>query len=473
MADTLSVALLLAQTSSPSIHDRAHTLIRSSLTTIARLETQIADLHALIAREHQLIAALQLVVAPVRSLPRAVLSRVFRHALPLPSIQAVLVLSHVCSSWRRAALQTPEIWVRLLPIAIQPDATRLFLQRSAPLPIPVSLGAGYDSMALAPLLDSLFAVPGRWRALTLTTKLLSTLAQIPSGALHSLEGIELRGLGASMPFTKDIFLTAPLLHRATFWQVSDTASFPLPWTQLTQLALVHDSPQVCLDVVLRCTNLHSATLRMSGWSSLPQSEPEPTTLPFLSSLEIHIANTSSSAHFTPFLQHLTLPLLTSLNLFGEYHSGVITWSPLPFTLFQLRAPLIAHLQIDHCALTSEDLQSTLFHAPALTRLEIYNCSNCIDDGVLAALRYTPFDHAPLVPRLEVLWLASQRCDFDESVLREMVESRWWADEELPPGPMVVRLKDVRYTSSRKFSRKFDKRMQVYKMEGLKFEVLVT
>jgi hypothetical protein len=216
---------------------------------------------------------------------------------------------------------------------------------------------------------------------------------------------------------------------------------------------------------------------MSGWpESVSFAETDTVTLQHLKSLEIHISNTSSDEHFTPFLQRLNLPSLTALKMYGEYHSGVITWSTLAFTLFQIRSPLIAHLQIDHCALTSEDLQAVVHHAPNMTHLEIYNCSNCIDDAFLAGMRYSPFDPAPLAPKLEVLWLSSLRCDFEESSLKDLVESRWWTEEEclaMPAPPAVARLKNVRYTSSRKFSKKFDKRMQVYKAEGLEFSTSVS
>ncbi|KAJ6541824.1 hypothetical protein B0H19DRAFT_1174819 [Mycena capillaripes] len=499
MAETLSTALLLAHSAATGVKERAQELILESRANIIRFESQIKQLERLRAREYNIIAALQLITAPVRTLPSALLGRIFIHALYAgnhrdgwadASIKDILVLAQVCSHWRQAALNTPQLWIRLLPVFHEKRpgepllaATKIFLERSAPLPFPVSLGSGYDASAganLVPLMDTLFAVPHRWFSLTLSTKLLATLAQLPAGALTALETLDLRSTSpvgreqSELHPNVNVFLQAPRLRRVTLWHVKNTE---MPWSQLTTLALAEESPRACLDVIVRCSNLVSATLRMSGW---PESvffvETDTVTLEYLKSLEIHISNTSSDEHFTPFLQRLNLPSLTALKMYGEYHSGVITWSTLAFTLFQIRSPLIEHLQIDHCALTSEDLQAVVHHAPSMTHLEIYNCSNCIDDGFLAGLRYAPFDPAPLAPKLEVLWLSSLRCDFDESSLRDMVESRWWTEEELlamPSPPAVARLKNVQYTSSRKFSKKFDKRMQVYRAEGLEFSTLVS
>ncbi|KAJ7146297.1 hypothetical protein C8R44DRAFT_11501 [Mycena epipterygia] len=491
MAETLSTALLLAHSATTGVKERAQELIAESRANIVRLESQIHDLERLRTREYSIIAALRLITAPVRTLPSELLGRIFIFALDAGnnregiSVKDVLVLSQVCGHWRRAALDTPQLWARRLPIScadrpgeVSVAATKLFLERSATLPVPISLDSGTGAN-VAPLMDTLFSVPQRWLALTLSTKSLAALAQIPAGALTALETLDLRNTAgeAEIHPTVNAFLLAPRLRRVTLFHVNNSDTFPMPWSQLTNLALADESPRVCLDVLVRCTNLVSATLRMSGWpESVSLADTETVTLEHLKNLEIHISNTSSDEHFTAFLQRLNLPALTSLKMYGEYHSGVITWSAMAFTLFQIRSPLIEHLQIDHCALTSEDLQAVVHHAPSLTNLEIYNCSNCIDDAFLAGLRYAPFDPAPLVPKLEVLWLSSLRCDFEESSLKDMVESRWWTEDELlamPSPPAVARLRNVEYTSSRKFSKKFEKRMQVYRAEGLEFRTLVS
>ncbi|KAJ7492101.1 hypothetical protein FB451DRAFT_516473 [Mycena latifolia] len=499
MAETLSTALLLAQSAAAGVKERAQELIAESRANIVRLESQIKDLERLRAREYSIIAALQLITAPVRILPSELLGNIFTLTLDAKndgdgwagtSIKDVLVLSQVCTHWRQAALNTPQLWARLLPIFSEKrpgeallTATKVFLERSAPLPVPVSLGSGYDAGASShlSLMDALFAVPHRWLALTLSTRSLAALAQIAAGTLSALETLDLRSTinGGETEFhsSVNIFMSAPHLRRVTLWHVKNVDGFPMPWSQLTNLALADESPKACLDIILGCTNLVSATLRMSGWpESVSLTDADIVTLEHLTSLEIHISNTSSDEHFTPFLQRLNLPSLTSLKMYGEYHSGVITWSAMAFTLFQLRSPLIERLQIDHCALTSEDLQAVVHHAPNLTHLEVYNCSNCIDDAFLEVLRYSQFDPVPFAPKLEVLWLSSLRCDFEESTLKDMIESRWWTEDELlamPSPPAVARLKNVEYTSSRKFSKKFEKRMQVYRAEGLEFHTVVS
>ncbi|KAJ7110357.1 hypothetical protein C8R43DRAFT_165574 [Mycena crocata] len=489
MAEILTAALLLAHSATSDGRDRARELITESRANIARLEAQIKDFERLRAREYSILTALQSIAAPARDLPVELLRNIFLFTLDAgnnfggSSIKDVLALSQVCCQWRQAALNVPLLWSTRLPILSQKSpgealaATKVILERSAPIPVPVFLGLGDDAV---PLMDTLFAVPHRWLALTLSTKLLPTLAQIPEGALTALEALELRGTigGETEPQPNVVvFMLAPRLRHVTLWHANTAVSFSLPWSQLTTLALADESPQICLDIIVLCSNLVSATLRMSGWQhSVSLLEPDTVTLQYLTNLEIHISNTSSDEHFAPFLQRLDLPSLTALKMYGEYHSGVITWSATAFTLFQKRSPLIEHLQIDHCALTSEDLQTVVRHSPSLIHLDVFNCSNCIDDAFLASMLYSGPELPPFAPQLEVLWLSSLRCDFEESSLEDMVESRWWTQEEyllMPSPPIVPRLKDVQYTSSRRFSKKFEKRMQVYRTEGLQFRTVVS
>ncbi|KAF7347373.1 hypothetical protein MVEN_01493100 [Mycena venus] len=460
MAEILSTALLLAQSAAKGFKERAQELILESQANIAHLEAQIEDLKHLRAREYSIIAALRLIIAPVRTLPSAVLGNIFIRALNAGnhrdgwtgSIRDVLVLT-----------QAP---------------AHIFREKGRGASVGSHENLFWNGPNLGSLMDALFGVPERWLSLTLSTKLLASLAQIPAGALTALETLDLRSTGGESGLHPNVnaFRLAPRLRRVTLWHVKNAETF-MPWSQLTTIALAEESPRVCLDVIVRCSSLVSATLHMSGWpESVSFGETDTVTLEHLKSLEIHISNTSSEEHFTPFLQRLNLPSLTSLKMYGEYHSGVITWSQLAFTLFQIRSPLIQHLQIDHCALTSEDLQAVIHHVPNLSRLEVHNCSNCIDDAFLAALRYSPFDPAPFAPKLEVLWLSSLRCDFEETSLKDLVESRWWTEEELlamSSPPAIARLKNVQYTSSRKFSRKFEKRIQVYRAEGLEFSTLVS
>ncbi|KAJ6611464.1 hypothetical protein B0H10DRAFT_361772 [Mycena sp. CBHHK59/15] len=272
-------------------------------------------------------------------------------------------------------------------------------------------------------------------------------------------------------------MLTPRLRGVTLWHVKNADSFHMPWSQLTNLALADESPRVCLEILVRCTNIISATLHTAGWpDSVLPVEAGTVTLAQLKSLEIHISNTSSDEHFTPFFQRLNLPSLTSLKMYGEYHSGIITWSATAFSIFQMRSPHIEQLEIDHCALTSEDLQAVLLRTPLLTQLEVYNCSNCIDDAFLEALRYSESDPVHLASMLEVLWLSSSRCDFEESSLKGMIDSRWWTDDErlaMSSPPAIARLKSVKYTSSRKFSKKFEKKVQGYRAAGLDISIVAS
>ncbi|KAJ6623154.1 hypothetical protein B0H10DRAFT_2011453 [Mycena sp. CBHHK59/15] len=383
---------------------------------IARIDSQIRDLVRLRDRERGIIASLRLFICPIRTLPCELLTDIFR---------LILALCQVCAYWRKVAQTDPRLWAHLeLPILIPKKgemilaATEMFMERSAPLPIPVSLRLNSPTASVVDLqlAARMLGVAHRWRTFTFSGSPLDGLkflSQIPSTALKQLERLDLRLCGRGMDYYHStqsnitVFLSAPRL------------------CSLTHLALRDDSTQVCFDVLVRCPNIVSATLKSLGWPKpafAAAANVEPVILAHLTFLDIYMELGETGEHFTPFFRRLQLPVLRTLALSVYDNNDLLQWSERYFSLFQTHSPLIEHLTIEF---------SALHHAPALTHLE------------LCCFARLP---APR-PQTDTLMLGSVGGEFDELSFQEMIESRWWTDDRLltmTPPPSVARFKCVHY-----------------------------
>ncbi|KAJ7082969.1 hypothetical protein C8R44DRAFT_58137 [Mycena epipterygia] len=452
---TISSALLLGQSTTTSFEQQAKSLIAAAEENIARIDSQIKDLMCLRDRERGLITALRLVIAPIRKLPSELLVQIFLHSLSSfrPSIKDVLKLCHVCALWKQLAYRTPGLWTIELPINITKDSTdyiaarKVWLERSAPLPIPISVDLGAPGKKSSPsLVDLLLSVAPRWRTLRLHHRMLPALASLAPDSLRQLEAVELvRRRESGFHPAVSAFLDAPLLRDVTL-NVKHTERFPMPWTQLTRLVLTDSDPQVCLDILVQCTHIVSANIITDPWERLPPSSTAGiTTLPRLEDLTLHVRSClSDSNYIAPFFRPLALSSLKKLVIYFDN----IEWSAATsraLEQFQIRSPNIETLSLRFCELSSEELRSLVFRAPSLTELELEYCMYCVDNSFLEELKYSDLDPVHLAPRLEVLNLFGVDDAFDEEMLDEMIRSRWWTAEEfqaLVSPPPVARWRRV-------------------------------
>ncbi|KAJ7082970.1 hypothetical protein C8R44DRAFT_992086 [Mycena epipterygia] len=479
--------------SSRAVHyeQQAKSLIAAAEENIARIDSQIRDLMALRDRERGLITTLRLVIAPIRKLPSELLVQIFLHSLSLfrPSIKDVLKLCHVCALWKRLAYRTPGLWTMELPIEITNDtpryiaARKIWLERSAPLSIPISVGFGadYNKKTSPSLVNLLLSVAPRWRTLRLYERMVSALVKLAPDSLRMLEAVELvypdwRDEPRFYPISA--FLNASLLRDVTL-NVKHTGSFPMPWAQLTRLVLTDSDPQVCLDVLVQCADLVSANISTGTWKRLPPSSTVGiTTFPRLENFRLHAQGNLSMPNrspIAPFFRPLAFPSLKKL----EIYFYEVDWTPVTATAleeFQRRSPNIETLSIQGRDIDSEELCSLLLHIPLLTELELELSMHCVDNYFLDELKYSDLNPVHLAPRLEVLNLSGVNDSFDEEVLEEMVASRWWTDEEfqaLAAPPPVARWRRVhlwRGDDFDKFSRAFRDKIDQYKWEGLDIDI---
>ncbi|KAJ7366349.1 hypothetical protein DFH08DRAFT_1071877 [Mycena albidolilacea] len=130
---------------------------------------------------------------------------------------------------------------------------------------------------------------------------------------------------------------------------------PMPWAQLTDLALTTGhSAEIFLAVFAQCTKLVRAFLFTSRWSIIPSATgADILVFRYLHVLSITFAGDEVDA--MPFLGRLAASALDALRLNFECES---------------RAPNITRLESNgyRSHLPAHALRATLFHAPALTHL---------------------------------------------------------------------------------------------------------
>ncbi|KAJ7162971.1 hypothetical protein C8R46DRAFT_1352801 [Mycena filopes] len=352
-------------------------------------------------------------------------------------VKRVQLVSHVCAHWRQVAVTTPHLWTDVLPIKRHKTPTEAYcaglkewLGKSAPLPIRVHLECG-DSIDAAAVFDALLTAAPRWDEAHLEVPSLSVLSDIPSDGLKQLRKLTLRSSDkSSAPLVA--FSLAPSLVEVNLY----TRHIGPLQSQLTHLTVAAAFPQECLDTLVRCQNLVTATLSMPAWPGrLDTSELKLVTLGNLESLKLKFTGVGSAA---PFFACLALPALNRLTL----TLNDVDWARPEFTQFQLRSPNIEILSIAWSdTLNSTDLMAILRHAPILSKLFLSFCSYAFDETVATALSSSHQSHAQLVPYLRSLSLGEGCYDLESDTLGALIAARWWTDEQLttfPLPPQVAR-----------------------------------
>ncbi|KAJ7465316.1 hypothetical protein FB451DRAFT_434486 [Mycena latifolia] len=411
------------------------------------------------------------------------------------SVDDVLVLCQVCGRWRKVARNTPQLWVAdKFPKIVPKDwkvsfgTTEMFLERSAPLPISINLyptATKYRTYGpdLPAILDTLSSAAHRWKSFTMYTADAETdtvaLARIPADKLDSLKRLVLTLHNSSNRETWDcpeltVFLPAPRLRDVRIDVRNATSNFLLlPWAQLTRLFLTYDSPQSCLDILVCCSNVVSVDLHTRQWKEEDDiGITRPVCLAHLEVLAIDMIIWEMGEHLAPFLERFKLPALKSLSLslglaLPIDYDWWISWLTPALIPFLMQSPNLERLYTNDC-LYPEDIRDILQHTPSLTKLVFTETS--INDDFFAALRYSETEQ--LAPKLETVELLNVGSEFEESSIAEMIESRWWPDDEPLAPAGVARLKRVQlqneYDPPWNFSEEFKEKMRAYRSQGLEF-----
>lgn len=140
-----------------------HCRIASLLTEVAQLKVEEADHQAA-------IRTCKGVTTLARLIPDELLAQIFQHCVADGWTRAPVVVSAVCSAWRRAA-RAPRVWSHVYVNCSAPDAharTRYWLGMARAAPLDVTLVSVWNpTWQLEELIDLLVQHAPRWRALTI------------------------------------------------------------------------------------------------------------------------------------------------------------------------------------------------------------------------------------------------------------------------------------------------------------------
>ncbi|KII84180.1 hypothetical protein PLICRDRAFT_702117 [Plicaturopsis crispa FD-325 SS-3] len=388
-------------------------------------------------------------IPPVHRLPAELLSVIFIHCIPEGSLaplprDAPMLLTVVCSHWRRVALSTARLWSSIAVWLNMPTNAALldtWLARSRKYPMSLTLlSEQYQGPVATEWIQRLTSIYPRvkhlsCRFLMAEYRLLSAMR----GQLSSLSSLEIvpshSEKSTVIPHIDDLFYSSPKLHDVTLPGQLLSLRTLLPWSQLTRITV-----KLSQNVDITFALTHMPNLSYCFLHNEPESRRSPSNAVLHNvvrhaKLETLIVIANEYAFYSVF-ERCTLPNLRNLTL------GTQSYSPAP------PASFLAFLKRSKCALrklalttpfysttTSACLAHCLDVLPTITKLKLTELDHPNQDcdtleeleartTVRDASGTAVVEHV-LLPHLRILDVSCARLhdDFDGRFLR-MLKSRW-------------------------------------------------
>ncbi|KAF8271745.1 hypothetical protein EI94DRAFT_1567886 [Lactarius quietus] len=416
---------------------RGHELeIESIDTAIQSLLRQVHQLRTQRARHVDAIAKCRGSISLVLRAPDDVLALIFEQCAASGWANAPLVVSHVCSKWRRASF-VPRVWSHVYLASDTLDAvakTRLWLSRALQSPLHVVI----DIRVLEPYLLKAFNLilghASQWRSLTLSTRFIQQASEIlsqcrrPIPKLRTLD-ITSFSIGVATELgvdelvgSDDAFSDARFLSNVRI--VSNRFPPSLPNTvvelsvELTDILSSRPSLSALLQVLGRLPALRSLALIIpSYFAQIIQNDEDLKTETYLHQLECLVID--APPYFNEALRHIQAPALRSLHLrsteppLNRPHEG--TGEAL-LQFLKSSNPHIELLELHDVDIRRDDFVQCFSSLPLLEELRLHETE--IPDNALLSL-HGPSGSCPRLKRLDLRWceqLAGQ-------ALVELVRSR--------------------------------------------------
>ncbi|KAJ7693357.1 hypothetical protein B0H17DRAFT_500141 [Mycena rosella] len=481
-----------AQTALLNSNAHVKSLIDAAEARILRIESQIFDLTLELQKERSTLARLWLMATPMGKLPTELLVEIFAYSVegahsepiqideadaPNSSIPQALRLSHVCPYWRRIVNSTPKLWTaRVVDVRLDRKSCKTeaflngletLLERSAPLPISVSLtqtgdiitsaGAMSQAATTSAVIRAMAPTIRRWKSLKVDCLSFKPLTALPGGSFPALESLDMQYDTYGQTDPVRAFCPAPRLQRLALHLHGPVTSqdqlLLMPWSQLTHLKLEHHSLARCREILMQCSSLLSADLLTTEWNFQHAVSAPATVLPFLETLKVRFdMGDDETGHVEPFFEPLSLPSLRTLALVFDSTPGVL-WPMDDFSAFQLRSPHIADIALTNCPITPAELITLLRRAPEVTTLTVLDSADCIDEDVLRLLTYDENDSAaPLAPQLRQIHWEAIGYIFSERMLETTIRSRWWTDAQEAAGATRSRVARLQKATILRYER---------------------
>ncbi|KAH9917639.1 uncharacterized protein BXZ73DRAFT_92337 [Epithele typhae] len=434
----------------------AHESIRARSADIESLEdkirsllTQISTLRHEQAKHKTAIEHSWGIVTLARRLPEDILIKIFGHCVDDGWTRAPVVVSHVCSNWRRAAL-APKVWshvyVRCDDVHVS-NRTRHWLKMAghAYLHIIVAVSWRVPARKIVEVMNVLVEHSKQWRSLSVETDLdsqadvvfgqctffMPELRRISSRTVGSVvappdgvDAIESRPLGEIFSADK-----APQLN-AVQYICGTIPEIPHLPSQITALTLqVRTSIEVqplsastIISMLGRLPHLQHLTLSMPLIYEHPfvrAQDPEATVfLPDLTTFTMY-----GPTDLNEMLPHFYTPRLRDLHLRSLEDLGY-RQQPIGPTLtrfLELSTPPLELLELHDLDLSPEAFATTFAALPTLRELRLHESS--ISDTTVARLR-GPRGLCPRLVRIDFRWCSM----LHGHALVDLVRSRCTVDD---------------------------------------------
>lgn len=295
------------------------------------------------------IDAYRLALSPARRVAPELVTDIFLYSISLPSelplrvMDRRLVITQICSGWRKVALGIPSLWsdviIDPLTDVLRPsviEATKTWFDRAYPITLSLRVGAEeyrepneWDEFVLdVERISSEIIIPyaGRFRELILNIPSTSyqSFLRLPPPAFPKLESFVAVGDMTTVKWSPEPFIglnIAPSLRKLSLSEFASNIFKPIeeiPWHQLTDLFLVRVRLSIVdpHTILRRCTRLVNCQLGTVVWDSLPLDIPvilhvnlRSFTMLFWSRREY-----DNSQFLENFLYPLVLPALKILEL---------------------------------------------------------------------------------------------------------------------------------------------------------------
>ncbi|KAK1220966.1 hypothetical protein PQX77_016237 [Marasmius sp. AFHP31] len=413
----------------PSEEERSEirALVVDPVDELRKLDQEITRLQAQRDELNQFILKHRMLLSPFRRLPGDLWGEIFVRCLPDESlpvrslVEAPLLFTSICHSWREIALSTPRLW-NAIHISIpnplsryawllhdRTEGVKLWLTRSGSLPLTISLGSKprsvWDQFVQSDMervenshkafFTMLYQFSYRWKSLT--------FSGLPSSFLRRLEtrrGEEdaplvteiiqqerfqpgsMQFQGETYPAVLSLFARSPAIRVLDIElpQISALAKFPTRSAGLTVLRLHLRNPIDCTTVLRALCILCPALLELSliMYPSLNHFVAESTPAvvwEYLQRLYLSFPDDDDESAIRKSFDTITTPSLAHLGLFSHslnYNQDVdlIRHGGLPFDDLIIRSKcdlLSLHLSIP----LGEELAESLIHLTSLKTLKLF------------------------------------------------------------------------------------------------------
>lgn len=384
------------------------------------------------------------------NLPNEIIAEIFRHCLPnqkygsLHPRHAPLLLTHVCSSWRRFATHTPPLWQNMktvCPKSTSLDAAtlvgqvleqqcRLWWNNSQTLPVNLMIDISAANVAdrgvqlgilrqvefywIHFAVSCFLAGASRvrkfyWSGWNLDAR--SLFCDLPSTTISQLQDLHFKSqfVDSDIFDVSGVFFQAPALRRVILDFGHGRGLLQLPWRQLTHLIVLHGISSIHfydLAEVCRVLEVLEVSIKSDDDDSpsILSTRPISSTLSHLQSLKITICDATNPSFFKP----LNFPFLREFGLYSHIYTSpqVFTWNPIAPEHDHLYNQLcnLRTLKLGYQIIPSEMMLEMLHRMPFVEELALDVQVGSYAD-LIKGLTYDPKSIEVLIlPRLKVFHL---------------------------------------------------------------------